>query len=652
MADTPRLAPIQPAAIRSPAELKKVPRDKLPGVAAELRETIVRNVARTGGHLASSLGVVELTIALHYVFDCPRDRIVWDVGHQSYAHKILTGRRDVFPTLRTFGGISGFPRISESPCDSFGTGHSGTSISAALGMAVARDLRKEKNRVVAVIGDGSLCSGLALEGLNQAGHQKRDLVVILNDNEWSISQNVGALSAYLNRMMTGKLYTSFRRRVETLLKSMPHGAFMARIARKSEELTKGFIVPGLLFEELGYTYIGPIPGHDIEALIGTLQNLGNIEGPVLVHVVTSKGKGYAPAEANPEYFHGVGAFDPDTGKGIGKGSAPSYTDVFSDAIVELARENPKVVAITAAMCGGTGLTKFRETFPDRFFDVGIAEAHAVTFAAGLAREGKIPVVAIYSTFLQRAFDQIIHDVCIQKLPVVFAVDRGGIVGADGATHQGLFDLSFLRQIPEMSLMAPRDEAELVRMLRTAVAAGRPVAIRYPRGSGPEAAIPSGPGPGMVPWGKGELLAEGKDVLLIGIGSAVAMCLDAAEKLRKQGVSAAVVDARFVKPLDADLLLPLVRRIGRVVTAEENLLAGGFGSAVMELLEEHDEHAQRFSRIGVHDRFVEHGAPAQLREECGLTSAHIVSEALRICHDGKSLLPSILHGIRSRLDKIV
>ncbi len=642
----------RPAAIQSPAELKKVPRDRLPGVAAELRETIVRNVAHTGGHLASSLGVVELTIALHYVFDCPRDRIVWDVGHQSYAHKILTGRRDAFPTLRTFGGISGFPRISESPCDAFGTGHSGTSISAALGMAVARDLRKEKNRVVAVIGDGSLSSGLALEGLNHAGHQKRDLIVILNDNEWSISQNVGALSGYLNRMMTGKLYTSFRRRVETLLKSMPHGAFLARIAKKSEELTKGFIVPGLLFEELGYTYIGPIPGHDLEALVGTFQNLENIEGPVLVHVVTSKGKGYAPAEANPEYFHGVGVFDPETGKGIGKGSAPSYTDVFSDAIVELARENPNVVAITAAMCGGTGLTKFREAFPDRFFDVGIAEAHAVTFAAGLAREGKIPVVAIYSTFLQRAFDQVIHDVCIQKLPVVFMIDRAGLVGADGATHQGLFDLSFLRQIPGMSLMAPRDEAELVRMLRTAVGAGRPVAIRYPRGSGPEAAIPSGPGPGMVPWGKGELLAEGKDVLLVGIGSTVAMCLDAAEELRKQGVSAAVVDARFVKPLDADLLLPLVRRIGRVVTVEENLLAGGFGSAVMELLEEHDEHPQRFRRIGVRDRFVEHGSPAQLREECGLTAAHIVSGALRICHEGKSLIPSILDGIRSRLEKIV
>ncbi|MBI5905940.1 MAG: 1-deoxy-D-xylulose-5-phosphate synthase [Deltaproteobacteria bacterium] len=638
------------AQIQSPADLKKVPREKLPEVAAELRDTIVRCVARTGGHLASSLGVVELTVALHYVFHCPDDRIVWDVGHQAYAHKILTGRRDAFATLRTFGGISGFPRVSESPYDAFGTGHSGTSISAALGMAVARDLRKGKNRVVAVIGDGSLSSGLSLEGLNQAGHQKRDLVVVLNDNEWSISQNVGALSGYLNRIMTGKFYTSFRKRVETLLKSMPHGEFMARIAKKSEELTKGFIVPGLLFEELGFTYIGPIPGHDIETLLGTFQNLANLEGPVLVHVVTSKGRGYAPAEANPESFHGVGAFDPETGKGAGAPSGPSYTDVFSDAIVAIGRENPKVVAITAAMCSGTGLRKFKEAFPDRFFDVGIAESHAVTFAAGLAREGKIPVVAIYSTFLQRAFDQIIHDVCLQNLPVVFAVDRGGIVGADGATHQGLFDLSFLRQIPNLSLMAPRDEAELARMLRSAVAAGGPVAVRYPRGVGMGVSVP--PDPGTVDWGKGELLAEGKDVLLLGIGSTVSTCLQAAESLQANGVSAAVVDARFVKPLDADLLLPLVRRIGKVITVEENVLAGGFGSAVMEMLEEHEEHPHHFRRIGIRDRFVEHGTQSELRAAYGISAAHVAEEALRICVSGKSFLPSILYGIRSRLEKIV
>jgi 1-deoxy-D-xylulose-5-phosphate synthase len=636
--------------IGSPADLKKVPREKLPAIAAQLRELIVRTVARTGGHLASSLGVVELTLALHYVFDCPADRIVWDVGHQAYAHKILTGRRDAFPTLRTFGGISGFPRIAESPYDAFGTGHSGTSISAALGMAVARDLSGARRRVVAVIGDGSLSSGLSLEGLNQAGHQKRDLVVILNDNEWSISQNVGALSGYLNRIMTGKFYTSFRKRVETILKSMPHGEFMARIARKSEELTKGFIVPGLLFEELGFTYIGPIPGHDIDLLIATLQNLANLEGPILVHVVTSKGKGYAPAESNPEIFHGVGRFDPETGERAVPAAVPTYTDVFGETIVSIARENPAVVAITAAMCSGTGLSKFRETFPERFFDVGIAESHAVTFAAGLAREGMLPVVAIYSTFLQRAFDQIVHDVCIQNLPVVFAVDRGGIVGADGATHQGIFDLSFLRQVPNLSVMAPRDEAELARMLRTAVSAGRPVAVRYPRGTGTGVPLPSGEE--TVPWGKGELLADGKDVLLVGIGATVPPCLLAAEELAKRGVSAAVVDARFVKPLDGELLLPLVHRIGRVVTVEENVLAGGFGSAVMELLEENGEHPQQIRRLGIRDRFVEHGTPAELRAAYGLSVDHVVEEALRISAPGKSFLPSILNGIRSRLERIV
>ncbi|MDH3383772.1 MAG: 1-deoxy-D-xylulose-5-phosphate synthase, partial [Deltaproteobacteria bacterium] len=500
------------SAIQSPQDLKKVPKDRLPEVAREIRETIVNSVARTGGHLASSLGVVELTIALHYVFSCPDDRVVWDVGHQAYAHKILTGRRDLFPTLRSYGGLSGFPRIAESPCDVFGTGHSGTSISAALGLAVARDLKKEDHKVIAVIGDGSLSSGLSFEGLNQAGHQKRNLIVILNDNEWSISQNVGALSGYLNRLMTGKFYTSFRKRVEALLKSMPHGKLLAKIGKRAEELTKGFIVPGLLFEELGFTYVGPISGHNIDDLVGTFQNLENLEGPVLVHVVTSKGKGYRPAEENPERFHGVGRFDPVTGNGADRETLPSYTDVFESAILGIGRENPDVVAITAAMCGGTGLVKFREAFPDRFFDVGIAESHAVTFAAGLAREGKIPVVAVYSTFLQRAYDQIVHDVCLQNLPVVFSVDRSGIVGADGATHQGLFDLAYLRHIPNMSLMAPRDEAELVRMLRTAVHAGRPAAIRYPRGTAMGVAIPADPEP--VPWGKGELLAVGKDILIV------------------------------------------------------------------------------------------------------------------------------------------
>ena len=636
--------------IRSPEDLKKIQRERLPQVAAELRERIVQGVSRTGGHLASSLGVVELTIALHYVFSCPRDRIVWDVGHQAYAHKILTGRQELFPTLRTFGGISGFPRISESPYDAFGTGHSGTSISAALGMAVARDMRKESHKVIAVIGDGSLSSGLALEGLKQAGHQKRDLIVILHDNEGAISQNVGALSGYLNRIMTGKFYTSFRKRVENLLRSMPRGDFMARIGKKAEELTKGFIVPGLLFEELGFTYVGPISGHHIEDLLATFQNLSNLDGPLLIHVVTAKGKGYPPAEANPEDFHGVGAFDPVTGKGKGGGSPPTYTDVFADAIVEIGRENPKVVAITAAMCSGTGLAKFRDVFPDRFFDVGIAEGHAVTFAAGLAREGKIPVVTIYSTFLQRAYDQIIHDVCLQNLPVVFAVDRGGIVGADGATHQGLFDLSFLRHIPNLSVMAPANEAELPAMLRAAVAAGRPAAIRYPRGSGTGAGKQGSAEP--LEWGRGELLLDGKDLLILAVGASVAPSLRAAEELRKRGISAAVVNARFVKPLDAELILPLARRIGRVITVEENVLAGGFGSAVLELFEEHGEHPHHFRRLGVRDAFVEHGSQEELRETHGLSADAIVAETLRMFGHARTFLPSLFNGIRSRLERIV
>ncbi len=636
------------SAIRSPEDLKKVPRERLPRVAAELREMIVQGVARNGGHLASSLGVVDLTVALHYVYSCPGDRIVWDVGHQAYAHKILTGRRESFDTLRTLGGISGFPRISESPYDAFGTGHSGTSISAALGLAAGRDLRKETHKVIAVIGDGSLSSGLALEGLNQAGHQKRGLIVILNDNEWSISQNVGALSGYLNRLMTGRFYTSFRKRVETFLKSMPHGQLMAKIGKRAEELTKGFIVPGVLFEELGFTYVGPIPGHNIEDMIATFVNLGNLEGPVLVHVVTSKGKGYAPAEANPERFHGVGAFDPATGEG--KVPPRTYTDVFGDAITEIGRENRDVVAITAAMCTGAGLSKFKAAFPDRFFDVGIAEGHAVTFAAGLAREGKIPVVAIYSTFLQRAYDQIVHDVCLQNLPVVFAVDRAGIVGADGATHQGLFDLSFLRHIPNMSVMAPRDDAEFVRMLRAAVGAGRPAAIRYPRGTA--SGIPLLEDAGTLPWGKGALLAEGRDVLILAVGAAVGPALRAAEDLRGRGISAAVVDARFVKPLDADLILPLAHRIGRVLTVEENALAGGFGSAVLEMFEEHDERPGHVRRLGIRDVFVEHGSQAELRAAHGLASDAIAAEAARIGAQGRPLLPAIFNGIRSRLEKIV
>jgi 1-deoxy-D-xylulose-5-phosphate synthase len=638
-------------AIDSPEALRRVPREKLPEVAAELREAIVSTVSKTGGHLASSLGVIELTLALHYLFESPKDRIVWDVGHQAYAHKILTGRLKEFPTLRTYDGISGFPRISESPHDAFGVGHSGTSISAALGLAVARDLSGGDSKVIAVIGDGSLSSGLAFEGLNHAGHLDRNLIVVLNDNEWSISQNVGALSGYLNRIMTGRFYTSLRRRIETFLKSLPHGQLMARIGKKAEEMAKGFIVPGILFEELGFTYIGPIQGHNLEDLLGTFENLGNLEGPLLIHVVTSKGKGFPPAEANPEFFHGVGSFDPQTGEGSHAETAPSYTDLFGEAIVEIAGENPDVVAITAAMCSGTGLTAFRDRYPDRFFDVGIAEGHAVTFAAGLARGGKIPFVAIYSTFLQRGYDQIIHDVCLQKLPVVFAIDRGGLVGADGATHQGLFDLSYLRHIPNLTVMAPGDEHELAPMMRAAIRSGGPVAIRFPRGAG--AGTPKPAVPPEVPWGKAELAVDGKDVLIVAAGATVVPSLYAASELARRGISAAVVNARFVKPLDVELILPLALRIGRVLTVEENVLAGGFGSALLEAFEALGVFPPQIRRLGVHDLFVEHGSPARLRSELGLDGDAIVEEAARLCAGhGKSFFPAILSGIRSRLDKIV
>lgn len=640
--------PLLPS-IDSPADLKRIPRERLPEVAAEVRDLIVRSVAATGGHLASSLGVVELTVALHYIFSSPDDRIVWDVGHQAYAHKILTGRRDLFHTLRTAGGISGFPRIEESPHDAFGTGHSGTSISAALGMAVARDLAGKRHRVVAVIGDGSLSSGLAFEGMNHAGHQDRDMIVVLNDNEWSISRNVGALSGHLNRIMTGRFYTGFRRKVEGFLKSMPHGDYMAKVGRRAEEMAKSLIGPGVLFEELGFTYVGPIQGHDIETLVATFENLPNLEGPILVHVVTKKGMGYAPAEENPEVFHGVGVFDPATGAIKDGGSIPSYTEVFGKALVEIADENRKVVAITAAMASGTGLDFFEKAHPDRFFDVGIAEGHAVAFAAGLARDGKIPVVAVYSTFLQRAYDQILHDVCLQNLHVILAVDRAGIVGADGATHQGVFDLSFLRHIPNLTVMAPADEAELVKMLRMAVAVSGPIAIRYPRGAG--AGVPL-PGPGeTVPLGKGEILVDGRDVAIFAIGATVIPATMAAEELRRQGISVCLVNARFVKPLDSDLLLSVARRTGKVLTVEENMLAGGFGSAVLELFEESGEMPARVRRIGIRDRFVEHGTPGALRAELGLAAEGIASEAARLVGEGR-LIPGFIAGLRARFEKIV
>lgn len=612
--------------VRNPEDLRKMRPSDLPLLAREIREEIINTVAKVGGHLASSLGVVELTLALHYVFDTPRDRIIWDVGHQTYAHKLITGRQEKFSTLRQYEGISGFPRREESPYDAFGTGHSGTSISAALGMVQARCLQGEDYKVIAVIGDGSLTTGLAFEGLNQAGAMDKDLIVVLNDNELSISPNVGALSSYLNRLMTGHFATRFREELKSFLKILPGiGDSALKWARYAEESLKGFFLPGLLFEELGFKYVGPLPGHKLEGLIENFRNVKNLRGPVLVHVVTTKGKGYAPAEKDPVTFHGVGPFLPESGEIIkGEGSLLSYTHVFGSTLVRLARENPRIVGITAAMPQGTGLDAFAQEFPERFFDVGIAEQHGVTFAAGLAAEGFIPVVAIYSTFMQRAYDQILHDVCLQKLPVVLAMDRGGIVGQDGPTHHGLFDFSYLRHIPHLIVMAPKDENELQHMLKTAIYCGQPVSLRYPRGNGWRGSLDEEIK--ELPIGKAEVLKEGKDLVILAIGSTVRTALEASDKLLEQGVKSTVVNARFVKPLDEELICFLMAEIPRLITIEENVLQGGFGSAVLELLEEKGIFSGKIKRLGIPDIFVEHGSPEILRYKYGLDAEGIIKVA--------------------------
>jgi len=582
--------------IHNPSVLRLMRVADLPKLAQEIREEIIQSVSKVGGHLASSLGVVELTLALHYVFDTPRDRIVWDVGHQTYAHKLITGRNENFHTLRQSGGICGFPRREESPYDTFGTGHSGTSISAALGMAQARCLRGEDYKVIAVIGDGSMTAGEAFEGLNQAGAMEKDLIVILNDNELSISPNVGALSSYLNRLMTGQFATHFREEIKSFLKKIPGiGGSALKWARYAEESLKGFFLPGLLFEELGFKYVGPLPGHKIDSLIETFRNIKQLRGPILVHVLTQKGKGYGPAEKDPVTFHGVGHFVPESGEILNhKAGCLSYTEAFGQTMLKLGREIPCLVGITAA------------------------------FAAGLAGEGFIPVVAIYSTFMQRAYDQILHDVCLQNLPVVLALDRGGIVGADGSTHQGLFDFSYLRHIPNLTVMAPKDENELQHMLRTAVACGRPVSLRYPRGAGwcgflDEEAK-------ELPIGKAEVLRRGRDLILLAIGSTVKAALEAASRLQDRGVESTVVNARFVKPLDGELIGSLAAGCARLITVEENALQGGFGSAVLELLEERGLTEVQVRRLGIPDVFVEHGPQDVLRRKFGIDVEGIVRAA--------------------------
>lgn len=608
--------------IDSPKDLKGLNLAQLNQLAEEIREEIITTVSKTGGHLAPSLGVVELTIALHYVFDTPNDKLIWDVGHQSYAHKLLTGRKNAFHTLRQFGGISGFPRIEESPYDTFGTGHSGTSISAALGMAIARDFKKDDTKVVAVIGDGSMTAGMAFEALNHAGDLDRDLIVVLNDNEMSISGSVGALSSFLSRKLTGRMFINFKKGIKNFMKSVPAiGEDIYKLSKRAEDSLMGFFTPGMLFEALKFQYMGPIKGHRLDRLIEALENAKYLKEPVLIHVLTVKGKGYRPAESDPTAFHGVEPVEPASGGPPStRKSIRSYTEVFGETIVELARQDDRIIAITAAMPEGTGLTRFRETFPSRFFDVGIAEQHAVTMAAGMASQGFRPVVAIYSTFLQRAYDQVLHDVCIQKLPVIFILDRAGIVGQDGPTHQGVFDLSYLRHLPNMIVMAPKDEEELRHMLKTAIGHDTPVSIRYPRGAGYGVDLTSEIR--TIPIGKGEILRDGEDIVILAIGSMVYPALYAAEELSKIDIKASVVNARFAKPLDASLITTQVKKTGRVLTVEENVKEGGFGTAVLELLEERHINNVDIRRLGIPDVFVEHGSQYILREKYGLDTKSI------------------------------
>lgn len=612
----------------SPNQIKKMSVTELTRLAEEIRQRLIQTVSQTGGHLAPNLGVVELTLAIHRVFDTPQDKIIFDVGHQSYVHKILTGRADRFHTLRTKGGISGFPKRSESEHDSFGTGHSSTSISAALGMALARDMNGEDHQVIAVIGDGSMTGGQAFEALNHAGNTDAHMIVILNDNEMSIDKNVGALSEYLSKMRVASSYNRIKHDAESFLKQIPAVGDKAfkTVKKMKDGLSYLLVPPGMLFEELGFHYYGPIDGHNVELLTEILTNAKNKEGPVLVHVLTKKGKGYRPAEEHADIFHGVGKFCVETGEVHKKASAPSYTSVFSNTLVALAETDGDIVGITAAMPEGTGLKKFGQRFPKQFFDVGIAEQHAVTLAAGLAAEGKKPVVALYSTFAQRAYDQLLHDVCLQNLPVVLAIDRAGLVGEDGPTHHGVFDLSYCRLIPNLVDMAPKDENELRHMLYSALSYACPVALRYPRGSGVGVAMDDTLE--RLPIGKGEVLREGKDVMMLAIGTMVHTAQLTAELLEQDGIDAGVINLRFAKPLDRELILTVAKKYPYLVTIEENALAGGVGSAILELLNDAGLYDVKVLRLGIPDRFIEHGNRSLLLADLGLDEESITEQVKR------------------------
>jgi len=617
--------------INAPQDLQKLKLTELQKLAEEIRTFILQTVAETGGHLAPNLGVVELTLALHRVFDTSKDRLVWDVGHQSYVHKILTGRREQFSSLRQYGGLSGFPKREESIHDAFNTGHSSTSIAAALGFALARDRMGEDHHVIAVIGDGSMTGGEAYEALNQAGQFKTNLLVILNDNEMSIAENVGAMSSYLSRLRSDPFYTRRKKDIELLLQKVPAiGHSVAKAAERLKDSLKYLLVPGMIFEELGLTYLGPIDGHNLANLLVMLKRAKSLKGPVLLHVLTQKGRGYAPAEKNPAVFHGVGPFNLKTGELINNNpELPDYTGVFGDTIVDLGASDMRIMAITAAMPEGTGLKKFAKAFPERFFDIGIAEQSAVTMAAAMAAQGLRPVVAIYSSFLQRAYDQISHDVCQQKLPVVFAIDRAGLVGADGATHHGSFDLSYLRHLPGISVLAPKDEDELRHMLYTALKEEHgPTAIRYPRGKG--LGVPLSEEYRLLPWGKAEILLEekGANVLLLAVGSMVHPALKTHDLLLEHGVKSAVVNARFVKPLDEELLLKLAVKYPYLVTMEENVAAGGFGSGVLELLSRNGLNHKNVLLFTLPDEYITHGKPEILLELVGLTPQAMTEQIMQ------------------------
>ncbi len=613
--------------INEPNDLKALNYPELQQLAQEIREEIIDVVSTNGGHIAPNLGVVELTLALHRVFESPKDKIIWDVGHQTYIHKLVTGRQKEFKSLRLYQGLSGFPKRCESPHDCFETGHSSTSISAAVGFAKARDIKKEKSHVIAVIGDGAMSGGMAYEALNHAGNDKTKMIVVLNDNEMAISQNVGAMSSYLSRLRTNPRYDRSKDEIENLLKKIPRvGPKMAKAAEKAKDSLKYLLVPGLLFEELGFTYLGPIDGHNQAAMEQVFEQAKQVKEPVLIHVLTQKGKGYEPAEKNPSLFHGVGPFNKETGEILKKPAPPTFTQVFGDTLSQIAEQDPRVVAITAAMPGGTGLIQFGQKFPERFFDVGIAEQHAVTFASALALGGLKPVISIYSTFYQRAYDQVLHDVCLPGANVVLAIDRAGVVGDDGPTHHGVFDISFLRIIPNLIFMAPKDENELRHMLYTALKLEGPVALRYPRSVGQ--GVEQDEVLEELPIGKAEVLCEGKDLTLIGIGPMVYTCLAAAKELHLRGVEATVINLRFINPIDRETILRYARMTKRVITVEDHMLAGGMGSAVLEVLSDEGLTDVTVERLGYED-YVDQGAIALLHQAYGLSVKGILTAAERL-----------------------